>query len=38
MELDHEHFAKVEQQHLRSMKQRKKALDSAVEQLKRLRE
>ncbi|CAI6082604.1 Ubiquinone biosynthesis O-methyltransferase, mitochondrial [Paenibacillus sp. JJ-100] len=38
MELDHEHFAKVEQQHLRSMKQRKKALDSAVEQLKRSRE
>nr|WP_154887288.1 methyltransferase domain-containing protein [Paenibacillus xylanexedens] len=35
--LDHTHFEEVEQQHLRSMKQRKKALDSAVEQLKRLR-
>ncbi|MBT2284475.1 methyltransferase domain-containing protein [Paenibacillus polymyxa] len=37
MELDHVHFAEVEQQHLRVMKQRKKALDSAVEQVKRLR-
>ncbi|WP_458125823.1 class I SAM-dependent methyltransferase [Paenibacillus sp. Z3-2] len=37
MELDHVHFAEVEQQHLRVMKQRKKALDSAVEQVRRLR-
>ncbi|GGH55508.1 hypothetical protein GCM10008014_25190 [Paenibacillus silvae] len=38
MKLDHTHFEEVEQQHLRSMKQRKKALDSAVEQLRRLRQ
>jgi len=37
MNLDHMHFAEVEQNHLRVMKQRKKALDSAVEQVKRLR-
>ena len=37
MKLDHVHFADVEQQHLRVMNQRKKALDNAVEQVKRLR-
>jgi 2-polyprenyl-6-hydroxyphenyl methylase/3-demethylubiquinone-9 3-methyltransferase len=37
MELDHVHFAEVEKNHLRFMNQRKKALDNAVEQVKRLR-
>ncbi|WP_175480677.1 hypothetical protein [Paenibacillus sp. OK003] len=37
MKLDHIHFAAVEQNHLREMNQRKKALDNAVEQVKRLR-
>ncbi|OPG93944.1 SAM-dependent methyltransferase [Chryseobacterium mucoviscidosis] len=37
MELDHVHFAEVEKNHLRLMNQRKKALDNAVEQIKRLR-
>lgn len=37
MELDHVHFAEVEKNHLRLMNQRKKALDNAVEQVKRLR-
>ncbi|OAX50342.1 class I SAM-dependent methyltransferase [Paenibacillus sp. AD87] len=37
MKLDHVHFAAVEQNHLRLMNQRKKALDNAVEQVKRLR-
>lgn len=37
MELDHVQFAAVEKNHLRLMNQRKKALDNAVEQVKRLR-
>lgn len=37
MELDYSHFAEIERSHLRLMNQRKKALDNAVEQVKRLR-